>query len=382
VKFEMQAGDLASSAAYAAAAIAGKPQQPVLAGMKITADADGVSFTGSDGDTAAVATEMASVGETGDVVVPGTMFAGITKGLPPGGQVTLTAQGTTILLEYGRGEYELVTLDTGLYPEPPAPAQPAGRAPADLLATAVSRAEIAVARDDAIMALTAIQMIVDENEITFNSTNRYRFVQASLAWSADTDTVRDIRPALIPARILPALMKAVPAEKEMSVGVTPAGMVTFAGPGRSLTCRVTADDGFPVAGRQFGKYVPVATAVTDRKALQDAAARVSAVLSGREDRLKPVRLEFIPGQVRVSAGGANSGSETIYAELDGEPQDWPAFRPEYLQQVLEAAGTEKVALGFTAPRQPVLVTDGAQEKAPGSSFRFLVMPQFDLEPQS
>jgi len=374
MKFEIRAGELASAVAYAAAAISSKPVKEVLAGMKITAAEDGqVTFTGSDGDTIAAAQVAANVMEPGTAVIPGGLFATVTKGLPAGDLAHLVTKDTEAILGYGRGEYALVTLDAGLYPGLPEPAAPAGKAAADLLATAISRTAPVVSRDDdSLVEITAVQMILDEDEITFSATDRYRFMQARLPWRPDAP-VRDQRPALVPARHLDALAKAVPSEHDVSVGVAD-GIVTFAAPGRSLTCRLITGEGFPSAGKQLAPFAsPSTTAVVSRRDLAEAVTRVAAIA----DKNNPVHLDFTPGQVRVSAdGGRGRGGEVLYADLDGPDQTWPGFRPGYLREALEAAGTQTVAFAFTTPRRPVLITDGEQDEARrDGSFSIVQMPQ-------
>jgi DNA polymerase III subunit beta len=371
LKIEMLAGDLASAAIYAVAGIPARPTVPVLAGMKIVASDGEIVLTGSDTDTIASARADANVAEPGEVVIPGKMFAEITKGLPAKEPVQLVTEKDKVILGYGHGEYELVTLVSGAYPDLPAPAQTIGKVPADMLAAAISRAMIAVRHDDAVVELTTLQMIVSAGCLTFNATDGHRLVQATAPLQAE-DGAGVPQVALIPGRYPAALAKAVPGEHDVLVGLDgERGIVTFAAPERALTCRVIPGEKFPKVEKQFAKAVPSATAVIDRKALQEAAARVATVA----DKDTPVYLSVTPGEVRVSGGGGSgSGGETLWAELDGEDQKC-GFKPALLREILDAAGTQSVAFGFTGHRKPVLITDGAQGKAHDDSFRMLLMPQ-------
>jgi DNA polymerase III subunit beta len=372
LKIEILAGDLVSAAIYALAGISPRPTVPVLAGMKIVAGDGEVVLTGSDGDTIATARADANVAEPGEVVIPGKMFAEAAKGLPAKEPVQLVTEQDKLILGYGRGEYVLVALISGTYPDLPGPAQTIGKVPADMLAAAISRTMIAVNRqDDALIELTTLQMAVSADCLTFNATDRHRLAQAFVPLQAE-DGAAVPQMALIPGRHPAALVKAVPGEHDVLVGLSrERGIVTFAAPARALTCRVIGGEKFPNVGKQFASAVPSATAVIERRALQDAAARVATVA----DKDTPVYLEVTPGQVRVfGGGGAGSGGETMWAELDGDDQKC-GFRPPYLREILEAAGTQSVAFGFTGHRKPVLITDGAQGQAHDASFRFLLMPQ-------
>jgi DNA polymerase III subunit beta len=371
MKFEMQAGELASAAIYALTGIPARPDVPVLAGMKIAASDGQVVLTGSDRDTIATARADANVIEPGEVVIGGRMFAGVAKGLPAKEPVQLVTEQDKLILGYGRGEYELVAMIAGAYPDLPGPAQTIGKVPADMLAAAISRAMIAVRRDDAVVELTTLQMIAGADCLTFNATDGHRLVQATVPLQAE-DGAEIPQMALLPGRHPAALAKAVPGEHDVLVGLSKdRGIVTFAAPDRALSCRVIGGEKFPKVERQFTAAVPAATAVIDRKALQEAAARVATVA----DEGTPVYLKITPGEVRVTGGGGGgSGGETLWAELDGEDQKF-GFKPAYLREILEAAGTQSVAFGFTGHRKPVLITDGAQGKAHDDTFRFLLMPQ-------
>jgi DNA polymerase-3 subunit beta len=370
LKIEILAGDLASAAIYALAGISPRPTVPVLAGMKIVAGDGEVVLTGSDGDTIATARADANVAEPGEVVIPGKMFAEVAKGLPAKEPVQLVTEQDKLILGYGRGEYVLVAMVAGTYPDLPGPAQTIGKVPADMLAAAISRTMIAVRQDSPVVELTTLQLVVGTDSLTFNATDGHRLAQATVPLQADPAlTVPQM--ALIPGRHPAALVKAVPGEHDVLVGLSKdRGIVTFAAPDRALTCRVIGGEKFPKVERQFAA-TPAATAVIDRKALREAADRVATVA----DKDTPVYLQVTPGEVRVSGGGGSgSGGETMWAELDGEDQKC-GFKPAYLREILEAAGTQSVAFGFTGHRKPVLITDGAQGKAHDASFRFLLMPQ-------
>ena len=370
LKIEILAGDLASAATYALAGVPAKPAVPVLAGMKIVASDGQVVLTGSDRDTIATARADANVIEPGEVVIPGKMFADVTKGLPAKEPVQLVTgeDGDTAVLGYGRGEYVLVTLAAGAYPDLPGAAQTIGKVPADMLAAAISRTMVAVRQDSPVVELTTLQMVIGADCLTFNATDGNRMAQATVPLQAEGGPP-GTRMALIPGRHPKALVKAVPGEQDVLVGLDDR-RVTFAAPQRSLTCRVIGGEKFPNAEKQFA-VTPSATAVIDRRALQEAADRVATV-AGKDT---PVYLKVCPGEVRVSGGGGSgSGGETLWAELDGEDQKC-GFRPPYLREILEAAGTQSVAFGFTGHRKPVLITDGAQGQAHDGTFRFLLMPQ-------
>jgi DNA polymerase III subunit beta len=383
MEFEIKAGDLASAAAYAAAACAPRTAQPILAGVKIAAADGQVTFTGSDNESStAIAVEKADGSEPGAIVVPGKLLAEITKSLPAGASAVLgpdeTAGSTAVVLKCGRAEFTIVTMDEAIYPDLPEPGKPAGRVAADLLAQAAERVSGMVARDDKVIALTGVQMILGPREITLSATDRYRIVRVTVPWFPAADPGGDLAVALtVPAQYLSAAAKAMPPEAEVGIGFTghpddPSAPVsaTFSTPGRTLTCRLISEE-YPGTAKMF-TLTPAATATVNRRDLQAAATRVSSLA----DRNTALKLEFRGGQVELRAGGQRGrSSEYLVAELDGPDVLELSFMPSFLTDILAGAGTQTVSFSpaVEEDRKAILIADGAPEGSRDDSFRYLLM---------
>jgi DNA polymerase-3 subunit beta len=391
MKFTVTEG-LAEAVAHAASAIVARPVQPVLASMRITAARGEAEFTGSDYYTTAMATVPADVAEPGTVIVPGRLLAEVARRLPGGKPVTFTLGGsageaseTMVTVECGSAEFFIVTADPDEYPVLPEPGQVLGTVAADLLAQAVGRAVVTVSRDDGNPALAAIRMVLCDgcdDRIGMLTTDKYKAASISIPW-VPAAPVTGLPPLLVPGRRLAALVRTIPSEQDVEIlaripsALTGADLdaltVTFAAAGRSLTCRLVAGE-FPVSiEKKFATAATVTTAVMGRKALT-AATELVAVIS---DRNRPVRMHLDAGQARLGAGGGTGrGGDMLDVSLDGPPVLWAAFNPDYLRELLEAAGTKTVAFRFAGEGQPVLVTDGApdHDDSQDDSFQFLVMP--------
>jgi DNA polymerase III subunit beta len=388
MEFTVEAGDLAGAAQYAASAAPVRAADPVLASLKITAGDGGVALTGSDGDSTATATADATVSEPGEVLVP-RLLAEIAKGLPAGQPVTFAVPGpgdgqdALAVIECGRARYQLVTASATLYPQMPQPGEPLGTVPGDLLIQAVARASVAVSREDAVQALMAVQVVLDSRLITLSATDRYTLAQVTVPW-APAGPVDEIPPLLPSGRELAALVKSIPAEKDVQIGVafsdagTPSAL-TLSAPGRSASVRVLGGE-FPPIARQFAFEV-AGSAVMSRRDLAEAAARVAHLA----DRGEAVHFEFTPGWVNLEAGGkTGKGGDSVAADLgESEGVSWPAFFAERLKGVLDGAGTERVRIGWTRPRRPLLFTDGEEdERKRDTSYRYLLMPVWQNSSQT
>src|ERR1700691_1352363 len=89
---------------------------PILSGLLLHADSDGLTLSCFDYEVSARAQVPAEVGEPGTVLVPGRLLAEITRSLPQADAEMTTAAGLA-MLTCGSAEFALVSLPLDDYPE-------------------------------------------------------------------------------------------------------------------------------------------------------------------------------------------------------------------------------------------------------------------------
>ena len=82
MKVTTEPGALATAVKFAARALTARAAYPILGGLKITANDNGVEVAAFDYQTSARARIAAEVGEPGTVLAPGRLLAGIAAALP------------------------------------------------------------------------------------------------------------------------------------------------------------------------------------------------------------------------------------------------------------------------------------------------------------
>jgi DNA polymerase-3 subunit beta len=396
VKFRVERDVLGEAVAWVARALPSRPVVPVLAGLLLAAEDDGLVLSCFDYEVSARVRVAAEVAEPGTALVPGRLLAEITRSLPPQ-PAEFTSDADSVSLSCGGAEFTLVALPAEEFPALPEPPAPAGSADGGVLAAAIAQVVPAASRDDTLPMLTAVCLDFAGTALTMAATDRYRLAVRELPWQPAADGLRSA--ALVPARTLAEAARTMAAGTPVTVafdggeaaadgGPRPAeGMISFDDGTRRLTVRLIAGEfiryqsRFPV---EFGCRAEVPAA-----AFTEAVRRVSLVA----ERTTPVRLTFGGGAVIIEAQaeGRARATERVRADFDGsEPAI--AFNPHYLLDGLTAAaapvvharasqpaegeepattvpagsGGGRVRIEFTSPAKPALITWAGPEEGHGA----------------
>jgi DNA polymerase III subunit beta len=412
MKFRVGREALGEAVAWVARALTSRPVVPVLSGMLVQADGDGLTLSCFDYEVSARMRIEAHVEEAGTALVPGRLLAEITRSLPAQ-DVEVASDADMVGLSCGSAEFTLVSLPLEEYPALPEQPPPAGTVDGGVLAVAAAQVGPAASRDDTLPMLTAVCLEIDGDTLTLAATDRYRLAVREVSWVPAVPGLRAA--AMVPVRTLADVARTmapgVPvtvafgtgeagAAPEAGAGRSPRpadGMISFEGGNRRLTARLIGGEFIKYRSRfpeEFGS-----SALLPASAFTEAVRRVSLVA----DRVSPVRLAFNPGTVVIEAqtDGRARAVETVPAEFEGDERVI-SFSPHYLLDGLGAAAASatpprqagasgddedetpadpgQIRLEFTTAAKPALITWAADGGlAPGDSagtpaFRYLVVP--------
>ena len=350
----------------AAKALATRPATPVLAGLLLRAQDGTLAASAFDFELAVRASAPASVGEPGSVLVSGRLLAEITRVLPKL-PVTLTADGSKVLLTCGAYRYTLACMPLAEYPSLPATPETIGSVPAATFVHAAGQAASAAERDDTLPFLTGTRIEYGPEHLRLVATDRYRLSVRDLAWSpASTE---DAGTAHVPARMLLDAARLFEAGEQVGIGVGE-GLVGLSTEGLEVTLRQL--DGSFVRYERLFPEAYAGGAVVEVAPLVEAIKAIALVA----ERNTPVRLEFAPRLLTIGAGSGDQAvaSVTIDAQYDAEPVAIAA-NPAYLLDGLGSLETPYVQLRYPEKRLPVVLSGLAEPggEADGS-FRYLFIP--------
>lgn len=371
MRFQVERDVLADAVTWTARSLPTRPPVPVLAGVRIEADATGgLQLSSFDYEVSARATVPAAVTEPGVVLVSGRLLAEISRSLPDK-PVDVALDGTKVVVTCGASRFTLLTMPVEDYPSLPAMPPATGIVDGDAFTHAVGQVSVAASRDDTLPLLTGVRLEIEGEKVTLLATDRYRLALRELTWRPTSPEVSTV--ALVRARTLTDAARSLGSAGEVTVALSNGGGVDLIGfeAGGRRTTSLLVDGDYPAVRRLFPDQTPI-HAVLDRASLIEASKRVSLVA----ERNTPIRLSFSDGQVVLDAGQGDDAqaSEALESTLVGEDIS-VAFNPQYLLDGLGAIDTPFVRLAFTHPNKPVEFT--GQQQATGDDvrdYRYLLVP--------
>ena len=369
MRFIVERDALADGVMWVSRSLSARPIMPVLLGVLIKADKQGVHLSGYDLETSGKAEVAADVKEEGTVLVSGKLLSDIARALP-NKPVTFSLEGNRVSVISGSAKFALPTLSVSDYPNLQELPSETGRLSGDLFAEAVGQVAVAAGKDDSLPVLTGVYVEIEENKLILAATDRYRLAVRELNW----DAPRASASALIRARTLNDAAKSLAGVKSVSVALAAATaterLIGFASEGKVMTSRML-DGTFPPY-RHLLPSERSATAVVEVAPFVDSVRRVALVA----DKTVPLRLAFNPGALTLEAGVGDDAQATEEIEIafDGEALSI-AFNPTFLLDGLAAVNSPYVEIAFTGGSKPAVLS--GKSSADGESdfsYRYLLMP--------
>ena len=380
MKIRLERDVLAEAVQWAARSLPLRPSVPILAGLLVQADADGVTFSSFDYETSAQVHVTAAVADEGQALVSGRLLADISRSLPPK-PVDITSDDTKVELICGSARFTLQTLPVADYPSLPAMPEATGTVPSAAFAQAVAQVVVAAGRDELLPVFTGVRVEIDDDTISLLATDRYRMALKELTWNPSRP--QSSATALVPARVLSETSRSMTAGEEIMLSLSDGGagdgIIGFDGRGpagqRQTTTRLL-DGEFP----KVRHIMDTAALMNVRMGTTEviAAAKRVALVAERNTSL---RMLMGDGFVTLEAatGDQAQASESIEAIIDqpggGDPVVTAAgFNPSYLLDALGAFDTPYVNFAFTAPSKPCQLTGLATlDGNPLTDYRHVIM---------
>jgi DNA polymerase III subunit beta len=380
VKIRLERDVLAEAVQWAARSLPVRPSVPILAGLLVRADADGVIFSSFDYETSAKITVKGMVSDDGQALVSGRLLADIARSLPAK-PVDITADDVRVELVCGSARFTLQTLPVSDYPSLPSMPEASGTVPSDAFAQAVAQVVVAAGRDELLPVFTGVRVEIEGDTISLLATDRYRMALKELTWNPSSTQIS--ANALVPARVLNDTARSMTAGEQVTLSFASAGtgegIIGFEGHGaageRQTTTRLL-DGEFPKVRHIMNTAALMNVRVNTAELI--AAARRVALVAERNTSLRMmVGDQMIT--LEAATGDQAQASEAIEAAVDqpggGEPALTAAgFNPSYLLDALGVFETPYVNFGFTAPSKPCQLTGLPDlDSDPLTDYRHVIM---------
>ncbi|GAA1761477.1 DNA polymerase III subunit beta [Agromyces humatus] len=382
MKFQVNRDVFSEAVSFAVKLLPQRTTLPILSGVLIQANADGLVLSSFDYEVSSQTEIQADVEEPGTVLVSGRLLAEI-AGRLPNAPVRVATEESRISVSCGSASFTLLSMPVEEYPSIPEIGEQSGVVPAEEFSAAVAQVAVAASRDDVTPVITGVQLEVRENSLGLVATDRYRVAVREIDWDGGTVAGEsEAVTALVPARTLQEVGKTFGHSGTISVAITSRDdreLIAFSADKKTVTSLLIKGN-FPPVRRLFPETVDN-YAVMNTADLIEATRRVALVL----EREAALRYSFTADGLTLEAIGSEQAqaSESIDAILTGD-DTVVSLKPQFLLDGLGAVHSEFVRISFTKTENPnkpgpVLITSqSSREQAGADSYRYLLQPNLLL----
>ncbi|MNW31524.1 DNA polymerase III subunit beta [compost metagenome] len=360
---------LNESIQHVSKAISSRTTIPILSGIKLDVNHQGVTLTASDTDISIQSfipiesgdQTIVKVDQPGSVVLPAKFFVEIIKKLPSQEVHMEVKDQFQTFIAAGATEIQMVGLDPEEFPVLPSIEEnQMFSIPGDLLKNMIKQTVFSISSHETTPILTGVLWSLADNELKFVATDRHRLATRS----AMLDSAEGIRfsNVVISGKTLNELSKIVPDQNTIVDIVVADSQVLFK-IDRVLFYSRILDGTYPDTSR----IIPTAyktELMLDTKSLSESIDR--AYLLSREEKTNIVRMQSIEqGGLEISSSSSELGKvreEVSVASFEGEPLKI-SFNSKYMLDVLKVIDSEQLVIAFTGIMSPIILKPTDESKA-------------------
>lgn len=360
MRFFIQKERLIKSVQDVIKAVAVRTTIPILIGIKIDADENGVSLTGSDSDISIRSfipkeendEEIVEIVETGSIVLQARFFSEVVKKLPESiVEIRLEDQFKTVISS-GNAEFVIHGQDPEEYPRlPQVEGDTHFSIRSDLLKTLIKQTVFAVSTSETRPILTGVHWTIQNQELLAVATDSHRLAQKKvLLEPASSGLEKDI---VIPGKSLNELIKVIDESDETIEIVITDNQILFKAENLLFYSRLL-EGKYPETSR----LIPTnwETSVTlDAKDFLQAVDRAS--LLAREGKNNVIKFSIEEdGIVKISSYTPEIGTveEKVRGQIKGD-EIKISFSAKYMIDALRAIDGTEVTIYFTGPLRPFII---------------------------
>lgn len=360
MQFIIQRNRLINSVQHVMRAVSSRTTIPILTGIKIVADSNGITFTGSDSDISIESfipveedgDQLIEMKQTGSIVLNARFFGDIVRKLPMD-TVEIFAEDTQhVLIKSGKAEFNLNGFDPSEYPLlPQISEEDVFSIPGDLLKMMIKQTVFAVSTSEIRPILTGVNWQIEDGNLICVATDSHRLAKKS----SPIDVPGDVSyQTVIPGKSLLELSKILDdSDHPVNIVITENQILFKTKNIHFFTRRLEGN--YPDTSRLIPSDYK--TNITlDGKVFNDAIERAS--LLAREERNNVVKLASQgESMLEISSNTPEIGnvSEEIPIEsLQGEELTI-SFSAKYMMEALRAIDGTDITISFTGAMRPFII---------------------------
>jgi DNA polymerase III subunit beta len=360
MRFIIQRDSLLQSVQDVMKAVTSRTTIPILTGIKIVANEEGVTLTGSDSDISIesfipkeeAGDEIVEIKQPGSIVLQARFFSEIVKKLPTDTVEIEVHNNLQTVIRSGKSEFNLNGLDAEEYPHlPQILEEHVFKIPTDLLKGLIRQTVFSVSTSETRPILTGVNWKVENNELICIATDSHRLALRKAKLEAENTGNYNV---VIPGKSLTELSKILDDSSESVDIVITENQVLFKAKHLLFFSRLL-EGNYPDTGRLIPTESKTDVVVNTKEFLH-AIDRAS--LLAREGRNNVVKFSTIEGgAIEVSSNTPEIGTvvEEIQSQsIDGEDLKI-SFSAKYMMDALKALEGTEIQISFTGAMRPFVI---------------------------
>lgn len=355
-------------------AVSSKSTIPVLSGIKMAADKDGVRLTATDleiGIETFIPTHIEDepimdVIEPGAIVLSARYFADIVKKLPTQQVEIEVKQNYLTIIRAGKSEYNLHGLDHEEFPRlPQVNDQNVFTIQADIFKDMIRQVAFSVSTEEIRPMLTGVLFSLKNGQLKFVATDSHRL--ATREATVEAAPTLELSNVIVPGKSLNELARLLP-DNDSLIDVVVAENQVLVKMNRTQFYTRLVDGQYPDISRiiptTFKSGITVNT-----KELYNAVERAQLIAKDSDNNL--VRFTIKADQLQITSNSPDVGkvSEVIDGIKMTGDELLIAFNAKYVMDALRVLDSEELVIEFTGSMSPFLM-----KQPDNPRYLYLVVP--------
>ncbi|WP_028550663.1 DNA polymerase III subunit beta [Paenibacillus sp. UNC451MF] len=351
---------LNESIQHVSKAISNKTTIPILTGIKIDADATGMTLTASDTDISIQSfipiekneLSIIELERPGSVVLSSKFFVEIVRKLPAQVVEIEVKDHFQTTIRSGSSEIQLVGLDPEEYPTLPSIEENRRiQMPSDLLKTMIKQTSFAVSTNESTPILTGVLWTIADRKLKFTACDRHRL--GSRETNIEVDADFQLNNVSISGKTLNELSKILPDQNTLIDIIFAENQVLFKLSSILFYTRIL-DGTYPDTSKLIPQSFQTELVIN---AQQLAEAIDRAYLLSREEKTNIVKLIMREDHtIEISSSSSELGKVTEQLEVSSLTGELLriSFNSKYMLDALKVMDGELIRIGFTGAMQPII----------------------------
>jgi DNA polymerase-3 subunit beta len=361
MQITVQREKLSSAVSHVSKAVSSRTTIPILTGIKIKADEEGLTLTASDSDISIevqIPLEEAdewgvTIHQPGSVVLTARIFSEIVRKLP-GNEIHMQVDDRLVThIRSGQAEFTINGMNANEFPQlPQLEEEKVFSMPSDLLKTMIRQTGFAVSTSEMRPILTGLMWSLEQGKLKFVATDSHRL--ASRTAMVECMEELAFHNVVVPGKSCNELVKILDDDQSLVDIVVAANQILVKSKHILFYSRLL-EGTYPDTTRIIPQSSKTEIVVNTKDFLESIER---ASLLSREGKTNVVKLVTLPdGNVEITSNAPEIGRVTeIVAPTSTEGEELKiSFNAKYMMDALRSMDSTEIRVSFSGPMSPFVL---------------------------